>query len=392
MKKEGYYSSGEFAKLAHVTKKTLRYYNDHGYLKPSLVDDKGARFYTTEDLGKLQQILLFKFLGFPLEDIRALTLEGDKEGALTDSLKLQLELLENRMEQMKLVKEVLQDTIATVEQKETVDWSRLIRQIDLAGLENSLKAQYRNASNISARISLHKQYAANKQGWFPWVYENCDIQSGMTILELGCGDGSFWLENKERIPRGVTIYATDLSEGMLRDMKKRIGEDERFVYKKVDMNEIPFEDASIDLVVANHVLFYATNFPQVLGEIARVLKPGAKLVCGTYGTKHMKEVSILAKDFDDRIILAAENLYELFGKENGSAILEPYFKMVNWKEYEDHLLVTEADALLSYILSCHGNQNQYIVEKYKEFRSFVQSRVKDGFYITKEAGVFVTQK
>lgn len=392
MKRDGYYSSGDFAKLAHVTKKTLRYYAEHGYLMPSYVDEKGAKFYTTADLGKLQQILLFKFLGFSLEDIRALTLEGDKEEALADSLKLQLNLLDNKMEQMKLVKEVLQDTISTVEQKDSVDWNKLVAQIDLAGLENSLKVQYQNASNISARISLHKQYAENKQGWFPWVYEKCHIKPGMRVLEIGSGDGSFWLENKARIPENVHIYATDLSEGMLRDMKKSMGEDSRFTYQKADMAKLPYEENSMDLVIANHVLFYATDFPKVLGEIKRVLKPGACLVCGTYGTKHMKEVSVLASDFDDRIVLAAENLYEVFGKENGADILKTVFRDVSWMEYEDSLLVTDAQALLSYILSCHGNQNQYIVEKYKEFRAFVQSRVKDGFRITKEAGIFVAQK
>lgn len=392
MRKEGYYSSGQFAKLAHVTKKTLRYYNEHGYLRPSFVDSKGARFYTTEDLGKLQQILLFKFLGFSLDDIRELTLGDEKENALTDSLKLQLDLLDNRMEQMKLVKEVLKDTIQLVEKREQVDWSRLIHQIDIAGLENSLKIQYRNASNISARISLHKLYAANKQGWFPWVYEKCEIASGMNILEIGCGDGSFWLENRERMPERISINATDLSEGMLRDMKKRIGEDSRFHYQKVDMHELPFVDASMDLVIANHVLFYAKDFAKVFHEIARVMRPGARLICGTYGTGHMKEISVLASEFDDRIVLAAENLYEIFGKENGKELLSSHFNKVEWSEYEDHLLVTDAEALLSYILSCHGNQNQYVVEKYKEFKSFVQNRVKNGFYITKEAGVFVAKK
>ena len=35
MKKDGFYSSGEFAKMAHITKKTLRYYDAHNILKPS---------------------------------------------------------------------------------------------------------------------------------------------------------------------------------------------------------------------------------------------------------------------------------------------------------------------------------------------------------------------
>ncbi len=39
MKLPGYYSSGEFAKKAHITKKTIRYYDEHNILKPSYVND-----------------------------------------------------------------------------------------------------------------------------------------------------------------------------------------------------------------------------------------------------------------------------------------------------------------------------------------------------------------
>ena len=39
MKKEGFYSSGEFARMAHVTVRTIRYYDSHDILKPSFVNE-----------------------------------------------------------------------------------------------------------------------------------------------------------------------------------------------------------------------------------------------------------------------------------------------------------------------------------------------------------------
>ena len=62
MKKEGYYSSGEFARMAHVTLRTIRYYDKQNILKPSYVTEAGARFYTDEDFARLQQILLLKMI------------------------------------------------------------------------------------------------------------------------------------------------------------------------------------------------------------------------------------------------------------------------------------------------------------------------------------------
>ena len=70
MKKKGYYSSGEFARMAHVTLRTIRYYDKQDLLKPSFVTESGARFYTDSDFARLSQILLLKYLGFSLDDIR----------------------------------------------------------------------------------------------------------------------------------------------------------------------------------------------------------------------------------------------------------------------------------------------------------------------------------
>ena len=60
--------------------------------------------------------------------------------------------------------------------------------------------------------------------------------------------------------------------------------------------------------------------------------------------------------------------------------------------YEDLLLVDEPEPLIEYILSCHGNQNQYIVNRYKDFRGYVEKKTKRGFHISKEAGVLVCKK
>lgn len=102
----------------------------------------------------------------------------------------------------------------------------------------------------------------------------------------------------------------------------------------------------------------------------------------------MKEVNRLVQDFDERIVLSADKLYEKFGRENGREILTPYFPKVSWLSYEDSLLVPEPEPLISYILSCHGNQNQYILDRYTEFRTFVKKRTAGGFSISKDAGVF----
>ena len=361
MKRKGYYSSGEFARMAHVTLRTIRYYDKQDILKPSFVSEAGARFYTDEDFARLQQILLLKYLGFSLDDIREMTIDDADYHFMLNALNIQLKLVQDRIEQMQLVEKAIKDTSEAIQAEHTIDWNQMLNLIHLTGMEKSMKNQYQNASNISARINLHSLYSQNPQGWFPWIYEQMEMRSDMQVLEIGCGDGTLWSSNLKKLPKEVGIMLSDISEGMLRDARRAIGmEDSRFTFQVFDCHQIPCEDESFDLVVANHVLFYCDDVSKVCQEVRRVLKPGGCFLCSTYGRNHMKEVSRLVQGFDDRIVLSADKLYERFGKENGAEILKDYFSENEWREYEDYLLVPEPEPLISYVLSCHGNQGQYI--------------------------------
>ena len=396
MKLPGYYSSGEFARMAQVSVRTIRFYDKQNILKPSYVTPAGARFYTDSDFVKLQQILLLKYLGFSLDDIKGMTINEMDYHFLRNSLTMQKKLVADRIEQMQLVESAIDKTVSALENNQEIDWSQMLHLIHLTGMEKSLKSQYENANNISARIRLHRDYSVNKQGWFPWIYETgiapllaCDTSKTIEILELGCGEGSLWLENKDKLPEHVHITVSDISEGMIRDIRRNLDGDARFSYETFDCHKIPAQANSYDIIIANHLLFYCDDIPQVCDEIKRVLKPDGIFLCSTYGSGHMKEITALVQKFDKRIVLAAENLFDRFGLENGRAILCEFFSDIEERIYEDAILIDQAEPLIEYILSCHGNQNQYLLERYHEFRVFVEKQVKKEYRITKDAGYFL---
>lgn len=70
----------------------------------------------------------------------------------------------------------------------------------------------------------------------------------------------------------------------------------------------------------------------------------------------------------------------------------PYFQQITWKSYEDELIVTDAEPLISYILSCHGNQNQYLPDRYKDFRALVKKKQKMGSISPRMQGYFFVKK
>ena len=75
--------------------------------------------------------------------------------------------------------------------------------------------QYKNSGNLEARINLHRRFRVNSYPWQRWVYDQMELESGMRILELGCGTAELWRRNMDRIPSDLFATLGDLSIGMV---------------------------------------------------------------------------------------------------------------------------------------------------------------------------------
>ncbi|AZQ72813.1 MULTISPECIES: MerR family transcriptional regulator [Streptomyces] len=91
------YSVGQVAALAGVTVRTLHHYDEIGLL-PSGRSHAGHREYEDADLDRLQQILFYRELGFPLEEVAALLDDPDADPA--EHLRRQHELLTGRIDRL----------------------------------------------------------------------------------------------------------------------------------------------------------------------------------------------------------------------------------------------------------------------------------------------------
>jgi SAM-dependent methyltransferase len=155
------------------------------------------------------------------------------------------------------------------------------------------------------------------------------------VLEVGCGEG----ELAERIQSelGVELVALDQSARMVELCRER-GLDARVG----DVQELPFEDGSFDVGVAAWMLFHVPDLDQAIGELARVLRPGGRLVAVTNYRDHLIEL------FD----LAGAERFELpFGAEKGADWLGRHFGMVERRDAEGTVTLSDADRLRSYLRS-----------------------------------------
>ncbi len=260
--------------------------------------------------------------------------------------------------------------------------------------QNYLRSQqYKDSSNLNARVSLHDRFSTNPQGWFAWIIEQIDLPPDCRILELGCGTGQLWhaiLQQRgmKHLPEGWQVTLSDFSEGMLAQARETLADYAGFDFQVIDAQSIPFEDAHFDAVIANHMLYHVPDRPRALREIRRVLKPGGRLYATTIGEKHMQELLSLTDRFDPSGRTEQMKMGGEFSLESGLAQLQQVFHTVRMERYPDSLHVTEAAPLVSYLMSSAGFEAE---DRKTEFAAFIERIFEENggvLDITKDSGMF----
>jgi len=114
-------------------------------------------------------------------------------------------------------------------------------------------------------------------------YDRLDLRPGMTVLDLGCGEGRHAFE---AFRRGARVVAVDWGRHEVETTKRWLGaiaeageapESARFEVVRGDLTALPFPDGSVDRVIASEVLEHIPDDATAIAEIARVLTPGGRV-------------------------------------------------------------------------------------------------------------------
>lgn len=395
MKGQEVYTTGEIAKMAGVTTRTIRYYDNKGILSPSSHNSSGHRLYTELDFTKLKRILALKYLGLSLEEVKNTESQSFEKEEIMKSLRLQKNIMKNKINYMKTVLNAIESAEKSIEDEVDPDWNKTIDIIKILEDEKELLQQYMDSSNLDASIKLQDRFSSNRHGWYKWTFNNIKLDKKYKVLEIGCGNGALWSKNINLLDKDISITLTDVCEEMINSAKKSLSNySDIFDFQIVDPYNIPFENESFDLVIANHILFYMKDVDKVLNEIKRVLKVGGYFYSSTIDSKNMKELESLVKGFNSNIKISEEKISSNFGLENGEGILSKYFCQIKKYLYEDKLVINDAKGILEYIYSIPGNIIELIDTKKKDFEKYIDSNInKQGnIYITNNQVLFESIK
>lgn len=101
------------------------------------------------------------------------------------------------------------------------------------------------------------------------------IRAGKLAADIGAGTGFL---TEELIKNELKVIAVDRSQAMIDEMKKKYGRNDTVEYRIGDFNNLPIQDEAVDFVFANMYLHHVEIPELAIDEMARILKPGGKVV------------------------------------------------------------------------------------------------------------------
>lgn len=393
--KKSYYTAGEIAKISGISSRTIRFYDSKGLLQPVDYSESGYRYYDTSSFATLQKILMFKFLGFSLEQIKDLIQNDLKDrSVMKQSLENQKELLmQKRMEIDRLLDAV--EVAKTC--NEVDDWDNLILLLNLLSDEKKIENQYATEANLTRRINIH-HYNTSTVNWMDWIYDHLHIEKGMKILEIGCGNGLLWETNIKRLPSNLEIYLSDYSEGMLESVKSCLNKytddlkkkNIHIHYRQEDSNYLQLNDMKFDVIIANHMLYHLERMQDCLSNLKKALKKDGYLFCSTIGNGHMKELMDLVFEYDPTIDNTLEVCVNRFSLQNGEEKLSKLFHSIKRYDFDSNLIVDNAEVIWNYVYSFPGNAPVILDRTGDRLMKMIEERIEEegAFLIHKETGLF----
>ena len=410
------YTAGELAKKLGVSARTIRFYDEKNLLLPCGYSEAGYRLYNKESAKRLQKILMLRFLDFSIEQISDIMQEEHFD--IKKSLKEQEELLLKKKEHIErilaavrklslLEKNTEQSTDSSLgadqnaSETEQYFWKYTRQITEIIRKQEYITEQYRTDDNLNHRISIH-DYSTSSIGFYPWMSHRISLDSGMKVLDLGCGNAAFWKGIAASLPDHMEIHLVDYSDGMLASAEKNIYQIQtqfpekhlHFILDKRDASNFSYPVSGFDRIMANHLLFHLNREARLdlYPKINTLLTKNGRFSCSLIGHTHLHELHEFLRTFYPEIIIPSSS-FDLW-LENAAQELEPYFTILKTEEHANNLLVPKEELIFDYV-SSYSAQAKEILQNNREtfFERIRQKMNQDGlFYIHKSTGIVLCSK
>jgi DNA-binding transcriptional MerR regulator len=212
----------QLSKLAGVTPRALRHYDDIGLLKPSRIGENGYRYYGEEALLKLQQILFYRELDMPLEEIKKIM--GRRDFDLLAALQSHRAALQKKAARLNQLLITVDNTIQHIKGEKLMSQKGLFKGFSEEEQDKLAREAGQMYDPETVRESNRKWKSYSKEKKDAILAEGSQIYLDM-IAAMPKGASSpeaqaiverwrrhmdyFWTPNLEQLPGLVSMYSED---------------------------------------------------------------------------------------------------------------------------------------------------------------------------------------
>jgi SAM-dependent methyltransferase len=226
-------------------------------------------------------------------------------------------------------------------------------------------AEYADDARLRRRAAAYTGGSGVADARIPLVAAVAEIRP-RRVLEVGCG----WGELAQWIARdtGAEVVAVDLSPRMAELARKR-GVDARVG----DVQQLPFDDGEFDAAVAAWMLYHVPDRDRAVAELARVLRPGGRLVAATNSVTHLHELRELVGSGPSTIA---------FSRESGEEQLARHFEQVTRTDVDGELVFADRSEVEHYVLASISMS---------PFAANLPAEIDEPFWARRATSIFVAE-
>jgi ubiquinone/menaquinone biosynthesis C-methylase UbiE len=248
------------------------------------------------------------------------------------------------------------------------------------------RSQYKTDANLSARQSIYS-YQRPRIDLAAQVLDLAAPAPGATVLDVGCGNGMYLAELTRRGTR-CRVLGADLSVGMLTAARSRLTAATRpaVALAAADASALPLRDGAVGFSLAAHMLYHVPEPADALRELARVTRPGGRVVIVLNGAGHLSQLraAIAAVTGQDQATLG-----EIVNLDQGESLARPLFAQVTRHDFTAELQIPAREPLAGYIASLVGTPRGAVAGQAEAVLKAIPRTLEGHYAISTHAGCLV---
>lgn len=340
------YTIHEVAQMFHITTNKIRFYEKKGILHPQRDMENNYRYFTEDDLLKLQAVLVYRMMNIPIEDVKDMMDHYERENIL-NHFHGQWKCINDEIHRLHLIQDCLEGMMDTVYDCTVLNGNGLSGKLlsfahnmeNLYQIKNNWKDRWNfddwaQSYDVSVqknvgRLGIYKNYEQVLDTAYHEAVK--DKSTHQKVLEIGVGTGNL---AKRFLSSGYDLIGIDQSREMLNVAKKKLP---HLRLRLGEFLKIPYGNNTFDLIVSTYAFHHLRDEEKriAINEMVRVLRKNGRIVLG---------------DLMFENDIKKEEIYSTLAHEELAEIEDEYYSNIHmlretFSRYDMHLRFIKIDTL-----------------------------------------------